>query len=101
MQKWRLRNKTSDISETKQPRARLATEYIETRVRSIDWWQIWRPRVNFGLLFRGAVFSTTDTSHTFCRSATKFGNVMGLTNRNLFCLYVCDVGILRPNSWMD
>ena len=29
-------------------------------------------------------FSTTDISHTFCRSATKFGNVGGLANRNLF-----------------
>jgi len=41
--------KTTDISETKQSRA-------ETWVRSIGWWQIWRHRVNFGLLFRGAKF---------------------------------------------
>jgi len=27
-------------------------------------------------------FSTPDISHTFCRSATKFGNVRGLANRN-------------------
>ena len=26
----------------------------------------------------------TDISHNFCRSATKFGNVRGLANRNLF-----------------
>jgi len=25
-----------------------------------------------------------DISHTFCRSATKFGSVSGLANRNLF-----------------
>ena len=57
---------------------------IETRVRPIDWWQIWRPRVNFGLLFPEAKFSTTDMSHSFCRNATKFCSVMGLDNRNLF-----------------
>ena len=29
-------------------------------------------------------YLTADISHTFCRSATKFGSVMGLANRNLF-----------------
>jgi len=38
--------------------------------------------VNFGLLLRGANFSTTDISHTFCQIATKFGNVGDLVNRN-------------------
>jgi len=57
---------------------------METRVRPIDWWQIWRPRANFGLLFRQQTFSTTDISHTFCRSATKIGSVRGLANTNLF-----------------
>jgi len=39
---------------------------IETRVRPIDWPQIWRPRVNFGLLYRRAIFfSITDISHIF------------------------------------
>ena len=45
---------------------------------------IWWPRVNFGLLFREANFSTTDISQTFCRSVTKFGRFRGLANRNLF-----------------
>ena len=40
--------------------------------------------MNLGLLFRGVEFSTTDISHTFCRSATKFGNFGRLANRNLF-----------------
>jgi len=40
--------------------------------------------VNFNLLFRGAKFSTTDISHSFCRTATKFGSVRGLANRSLF-----------------
>ena len=55
---WHWRYKTSDISETKESRAKVTTA-IETRVgplRPIDWWQIWKPRVNFGLLFRGAKF---------------------------------------------
>jgi len=36
--------------------------------------------------FFGSNISTTDRpiSHTFCRSATKFGLVRGLANRNLF-----------------
>jgi len=42
----------------------------------------WRPRVNFGL-FPGATFATTDISHTFCRSATKYGSVRVLANRQL------------------
>jgi len=56
--KWHLRYKTSDISETKQSRAKLTMYRVstETRVRLIDWWQIWWPRVNFNLLFRGAKF---------------------------------------------
>jgi len=29
-------------------------------------------------------FFTTDISHTFCWSVTKFGNLEGLVNRNLF-----------------
>jgi len=41
-------------------------------------------RVNFGLLFRQQNFSTRDMSHTFCRSAMKFGSIEGLANRNLF-----------------
>jgi len=31
--------------------------------------------MNFSLLFREQNFSTTDISHIFCRSTTKFGNV--------------------------
>jgi len=41
-------------------------------------------------------FSTTDISHTFCRSATKFGNVGGMTNRNLFPKF-CELWSGRPN----
>ena len=42
--------------------------------------------VNFNLLFwRANIFSQRIyISHTFCRSATKFGNVRGLANQNLF-----------------
>ena len=32
------------------------TVSTENRVWPIDWWQIWTPRVNFGILFRGAKF---------------------------------------------
>jgi len=45
VQKWHLRYKTSDISETKQSRTKFTTVSIETRVRPIDWWRIWWPRV--------------------------------------------------------
>jgi len=44
------------LCETKQSRAKLTPVSIETFVRPIDWWQIWWPRVNFGLLFHGANF---------------------------------------------
>jgi len=71
----------------KQSRAKLTTVSIETCVRPIDWWQIWWPRVNFGLLFWGENFSTTDISHTFCQSAMKFGSVRGLANRHLLRLW--------------
>jgi len=37
VQTWQLRYKTSDISQTKQSRAKVTTEYIETRVPPIDW----------------------------------------------------------------
>jgi len=40
--------------------------------------------MNFGLRFREHNFHTTDISHTFCRNATKFGNLGELANRNLF-----------------
>jgi len=40
--------------------------------------------VNFGALFRYRKFSTSDISRISCRSATKFGSVNGLPNRNLF-----------------
>jgi len=66
VQKWHLR-KTSDISETKKPRAKL-TECIETRVRlkiyRLPWLQIWWHSVNFGLLFREHNFLTVDISHS-------------------------------------
>jgi len=47
---------------------------IETCVRRIDWWQIWRPMVNFGQ-FSGSKIFPQRISHTFCRRATKFGSV--------------------------
>jgi len=34
---WHLRYKTCDISETKQSRAEVITDSIETRVRPTDW----------------------------------------------------------------
>jgi len=40
--------------------------------------------VNFGLLFREQNLSTTDISHTFCRSVTKIWQRWGLANRNSF-----------------
>jgi len=57
--KWHLRYKTNDISETKHGRSlepTLLQSVYKNRVRSIDWWQIWWRRPNFGLLFRGAKF---------------------------------------------
>jgi len=42
------------------------------------------PKANFGLLLAQHKFSTADISHNFCRSATKFGSIRGLANRNLF-----------------
>jgi len=60
--------------------ARATFVSIETRVRYIDWWQIWRPRSYFS----EEQNPTTDISHTFCRSATKFCIFGGLANRNLF-----------------
>ena len=36
------------------------------------------------ILFWGAKFFHNDISHIFCRSASKFGSVGGLANRNLF-----------------
>ena len=74
-----------NISETKQSMSQSYYRVsIETRIRPIDWWQTWWPTVNFGLLFRRAKFSTTDILYTFCQSATKFGRVRGMANRNLF-----------------
>jgi len=52
-------------------------------VRPIDWWQIWWPKVNLWPFFREQNFSTTDISHTFCRSTMKFGSVRGLSSRYL------------------
>ena len=53
MQKCHLRYKTSDYlwNEAAQNQS-YYTVSIETRVRPIDWWQIWWPSVNFGQLFR-------------------------------------------------
>jgi len=42
VQKWYLPYKTSDISETKQSKAKVTTTSIETRVRPIDWGDIGR-----------------------------------------------------------
>jgi len=41
--------------------------------------------MSLGLLFQGQQqFLKADIWHIICQSATKFGNVGGLTNRNLF-----------------
>jgi len=64
VQKWHFQYKTSDISETKRSRTK-----VTTGDKSCD-------RVNFALLFRRAnFFHNRHISHTFCWSATKFGNV--------------------------
>jgi len=56
VQKWHLRYKTNDVFETKQSRANVTQSVCRNSFMPIDWWQIWRPRVNFGLVFRGAKF---------------------------------------------
>jgi len=55
--------------------------HVEIRIRHIDLWQIWWSVVKF---FGKQIFFTTDISHTFCRSTTKFVRVRGLAKRNLF-----------------
>jgi len=83
-----LQHKTSDVSETKQSRAKVTTVSIQTRIWPIDWWQ--SSPITYGdwwtlVYFSGEQnFSTTDILHSFCRSATKFGCVRGLANWNLF-----------------
>ena len=65
-------------------RSSLQPQLLQSVYRNLCTAQIWRPRVNFGLLFRGAKFFHNYFSHIFCQSATKFGRVRGLANRNLF-----------------
>jgi len=79
-QKWHLRYKTSGIPDTNQPRKKLLKTVlsVETRVQTIDWWQTWRPMVNFDLLFQGL------KNFWHCQSTTKFGNVGGLPNQDSF-----------------
>jgi len=80
VQKWHLRHKTSDISETKQSREKSLQSVHKSRVRPFDWRQSWKPMVNFGLLLWGANFFSQRISRSahFCRSATKSGNVESL-----------------------
>jgi len=57
---------------------------IETRVRPIDWSQIWWPSVNFGLLFWGAKFFHNGYLAHFLLERDKIWQRLGLANRNLF-----------------
>ena len=79
VQKWHLWYKTSDISETKQSRAKVTTQCI-------DWWQIWWPSVNFGLLFQEQHFPQR-ISRTFLVGA----------RRNLATLGVWPIETYSPN----
>jgi len=56
VQKWHFRYKTSDISEMSQSYYRVS---IETRVRPIDWLQIWWPSVSSNLRGQGHVWCTS------------------------------------------
>jgi len=73
-------------SETKRSRAKLTREYLEKLVYDLSIGDKSGDSVNFTLTYFSGEqnVSTTDISHTFCRSVTKFGSVRGLANRNLF-----------------
>ena len=75
VQKWHLRHKNSDISEMKQ--AIEPISYCRMSIETCVWpmaYQIWWPRVNFGLLFWRAKFPQ-GISRTLYRSEAKFGSV--------------------------
>ena len=56
--------------------------------------------VNFGLFSGEQNFSTKDTSYTFCRSATKFGRIRGLVNRNLLLEFrELSIRVTRDTMW--
>jgi len=52
VQKWHFRYKTNDISQMSQSYYRAS---IQTRVRPIDWLQIWWPSVSSNLRGQGHV----------------------------------------------
>jgi len=85
VQKWHFRHKTNDVYETKRSGAKVTTECLSklmyglsTSDKSGDL------RWTLTYFSEEQNFSTTDISHTFCWSRTKFGNFGGLANRNLF-----------------
>jgi len=57
---------------------------IETRVWPINWWQIWWPRVNFGLIFRGAKFFHKGYLKHILSEHNKILQRWGMANQNLF-----------------
>jgi len=84
MYKSGICDKTSDISETKQSRAKVTTECLCKLVYGLS---VGDKSGDLGCTlayFFWEHFFARDISHTFCRSATKFGRVMDLANRNLF-----------------
>ena len=65
MQKWHLQYKTSDISETKQSKAKLTKECLQKLVYDLSIGdKSGLPRMKFS---GEKNFSTTNISHTFCQ----------------------------------
>jgi len=56
----------------------------KTPVWPIDWWQIWRPMINFGLLFRGVKFFHHGYLVHFLSERDEIWQRWGLANWNLF-----------------
>jgi len=82
--KSHLRYNISDISQTKQSRAKITYSDYRNSCR-VYGLLIGNKSRNLAFIlayFSGEQhFSTTDISHTFCRSAMKCGNIGGLANR--------------------
>jgi len=84
VQKWHLRYKASDISEIKQPEPKLLQSVYRN---SYTAYRLVTNLLTYGKLwptFPGAKFFHKGYLAHFCRSATKFGRIRGLANRNLF-----------------
>jgi len=61
VQKWHLRHKTSDISETKQSREKSLQSVHKSRVRPFDWRQSWLSWT-LAYFYGEQIFFTTDIS---------------------------------------